>query len=90
MNVYNVNQSERKVHRLCFRVGHLILRALAIRASNPQNALARISCHSLLIPTEIYFNTENLLTTRFAGSFFSGCKLPLWHNCATHCTLLVI
>ena len=28
------------------RVGHLILRALAIRASNPQNALARISFHS--------------------------------------------
>ena len=29
-----------------YRVGHLILRALAIRASNPQNALARISFHS--------------------------------------------
>ena len=29
-----------------FRVGHLILRALAIRASNPRNALARISFHS--------------------------------------------
>ena len=29
-----------------FRVGHLILRALAIRASNPQNALERISFHS--------------------------------------------
>ena len=28
------------------RVGHLILRALAIRASNLQNALARISFHS--------------------------------------------
>ena len=28
------------------RVGHLILRALAIRASNRQNALARISFHS--------------------------------------------
>ena len=28
------------------RVGHLILRALAIQASNPQNALARISFHS--------------------------------------------
>ena len=28
------------------RVGHLILRALAIRASNPQNALAQISFHS--------------------------------------------
>ena len=28
------------------RVGHLILRALAIWASNPQNALARISFHS--------------------------------------------
>ena len=28
------------------RVGHLILRALAIRASNTQNALARISFHS--------------------------------------------
>ena len=27
-------------------VGHLILRALAIRASGPQNALARISFHS--------------------------------------------
>ena len=29
-----------------YMVGHLILRALAIRASNPQNALARISFHS--------------------------------------------
>ena len=29
-----------------FRVGHLILRALAIQASNPQNALARISFYS--------------------------------------------
>ena len=28
------------------RVGHLILRALAIRASDPQNALARTSFHS--------------------------------------------
>ena len=28
------------------RVGHLILRALDIRASNPQNALTRISFHS--------------------------------------------
>ena len=28
------------------RVGHLILRALAIRASNPQNALAQISFDS--------------------------------------------
>ena len=28
------------------RVGHLILRALAIRASDPKNALARISFHS--------------------------------------------
>ena len=30
----------------CIRVGHLILRALAIRVSNPQNALIRISFHS--------------------------------------------
>ena len=31
-----------------YRVGHLIFRALPIRASNPQNALARISFHSPL------------------------------------------
>ena len=29
-----------------FRVGHLILRALAIQASDPQNALARTRFHS--------------------------------------------
>ena len=29
-----------------YRVGHLIFRALAIRASDPQNALAQISFHS--------------------------------------------
>jgi len=35
------------------RVGHLILRALAIRASDPKNALARTSFHSpkSLLPT---------------------------------------
>ena len=55
-------------------VRHLILRALAIWASDPQNALAWISFHSpnlsnqfshlsfLLFNTiEIYFNTERLL-----------------------------
>ena len=39
------------------RVGHLILRALAIRASDPQNALARTSFHSpkSLPPTPVSF-----------------------------------
>ena len=32
--------------RCIIRVGHLNLRALAIRASNPQNALTQISFHS--------------------------------------------
>jgi len=40
-----------------FRVGHLILRALAIRAIDPKNALARTSFHSpkSLPPTHVSF-----------------------------------
>ena len=61
-----------------YRVGHLILRALAIRASNPQNALARISFHSPkslpppVTPTILvifYFNYINDIHFSLKASF---------------------
>ena len=62
------------------RVGHLILRALAIRASNPQNALARISFRSPkslpppppVTPTILvifYFNYINYIHFSLKASF---------------------
>ena len=63
------------------RVGHLILRALAIRASNPQNALIRISFHSpkSLPPTPSWSCcSHGRPTCHFAELPHPVLLVPLW------------
>ena len=74
-----------------YRVGHLILRALAIRASNLQNALARKSFHSpKSLSQEITIEALTLYFTQFFidESWWAPCSLrqnvsvlPAWTPC---------